>query len=83
MNQATTYTACRMALERYRDIWYQDSTPDPKNFWQKSNQMDSYLRFAALATKVFGPPDYGIKCSIINTKKKPFSKPIGIVPIRR
>jgi hypothetical protein len=66
MDQATTYTACRMALERYRDIWYQDSTPDPKNFWQKSNQMDSYLRFAALASKVFGTP--GLWYQVLDNK---------------
>ena len=58
MDQATTLQACRIAVERYRDIWYQDTTTDPDHFWQKSNQMDSYLRFAALATKVFGDPQY-------------------------
>jgi hypothetical protein len=54
MDKDTTRAACEAALTRYEAIWAKDNVLDNAHFWQKANQVHSYLRFASIATAVFG-----------------------------
>jgi hypothetical protein len=56
MDPNTTLAACRSALDRYAKIWALDvwgGEYGNYHFWQKSNQVWSYLRFAVVASTTF------------------------------
>lgn len=56
MDPTTALAACQSALERYAAIWANDvwgGDYGNYHFWQKSNQVWSYLRFAGIASTAF------------------------------
>jgi hypothetical protein len=58
MDQGTAYQALRAVSAWYAQNFYNDAPVKPDlsyNFWQKSNQLDSYLRLASLAEEAWGP----------------------------
>src|SRR5579871_5155888 len=55
MDGNATLKACKSALDYYEGIWSDDywGRDDNHHFWQKSNQVHSYLRFATIANLTF------------------------------
>src|SRR5579871_2492220 len=56
MSDYNIKTACQNALDYYEKIWALDKeppSPEMLHFWQKSNQIHSYIRFAQVSSKLF------------------------------